>query len=153
MVCLDRQGTVRGSRVCSFFAVTCLQICHLSVSVCVCVCVCVRAVAAGRSSPGARGQTAWLEEKVWRFTTHHDPDPWEDPKHRTPDFWIEVLLYVGYRTLLWIYFLDPPRGLGSHACFGLQMTRHMRPWIAGCCRILSRARPVSTAIANHVRTA
>ena len=33
-----------------------------------------------------------------------DPDPWEDPKSRSP-------YGVDYRTLRWIYFLDPPRGL------------------------------------------
>ena len=40
------------------------------------------------------------------------PDPWEDPKSRTPNSGLQNSYGVDYRTLRGIYFLDAPRGLG-----------------------------------------
>ena len=37
---------------------------------------------------------------------------WEDPKSRSPNSELNRSYGVDYRSLRWIYFLDPPRGLG-----------------------------------------
>ena len=39
--------------------------------------------------------------------------PGEDPTSSTPNSGFEYSYGMGYRTLRRIYFLDPPRGLGS----------------------------------------
>ena len=41
------------------------------------------------------------------------PDRQEDPKSRSPDSELWYSYGVDYRTLRWIYFLDPPRGRSS----------------------------------------
>ena len=45
------------------------------------------------------------------------PDPLEDPKSRTPNSGLSYSYGVAYRTLRWIYFLDPSR-----------------VWVCGSCR-------------------
>ena len=40
------------------------------------------------------------------------PDPWEDPKSRSPNSGLQYSYGVDYGTKGGIYFLDPPRGRG-----------------------------------------
>ena len=47
-----------------------------------------------------------------------NPDPREDPKSRSPNFGMQYSYGVDCRTLRWIYFLDPPSGLGRHRAQG-----------------------------------
>ena len=47
---------------------------------------------------------------MWGF-----PDPREDPKSRSTNSGMQYSYCVEYRTLRWIYFLDPPRDLGCRA--------------------------------------
>ena len=42
-----------------------------------------------------------------------NPDPREDPKSRSPNSGLYYSYGVDYGVLRWIYFLDPPRGLGK----------------------------------------
>ena len=53
--------------------------------------------------------------ETWNKEENHNPDPRKDPESRTPNSGLQDSDSKAYRARSWIYFWEPPRGLGSNA--------------------------------------
>ena len=72
----------------------------------------ISALGWARKSPLSRTTARPLGHLALQF---RNPDPWEDPQSRSPKSGLQYSYGVDVGSLRWIYFLDPPRGLGTQS--------------------------------------